>query len=179
MKQLVDITDSIKDLIDLINKGKKQHIVHLLSSLRSLIYYRDRSSNYDPLLLRLAAYNEVGLPVYTHELFPDVSLDESSFSISPHAKSLPSSFNTKMIDFQNYLESPFINIDGKLLSLLDFIGNAATTKSAAHFDQRIPRVIGAFDNIPVLHNITIFDRTIINLALLVIDMAQIVLKNKT
>lgn len=175
--QLIDIIDSLKDLINLVNKGKKQHIVHILASLRSLVYYRKgNSSNYDPLLLRLAAHSQVVLPVYTHKLFPDITLDDASFSISPNAQSIPSDFHTKMIDFQNYLELPSIKIDGNILSLLNFIGNAATTKSTAHFDQRIPKVIRAFDSIPVLHNLTIFDRTIINLALLVINIAQIVLK---
>ena len=99
--QLRSITSSMEDLLQLIYKGKTEHMMHILASLRSLIYYNDRNS-YDPLLFRLAAYQKVELPVYVNCTFPDSSWDGPSFSMVAFAQSRPTDINTKIIDFQEY-----------------------------------------------------------------------------
>lgn len=167
-EQLKETMASLEDLITLVIGGKKNHINGILAILRSLLYYND-GKNYDPLLLRIAAIKKVALPIYVNPYFEEHG-DDLFFSISSFASIISTGSNTKRMDFQEYLTSNTIVVNNELYSLLYFIGSASNTKSNAHFDQRIPKEIMAMNHVPTLNEVDIFNRIIIDLSKLAIDV---------
>jgi len=166
-KQLKDIIFSLKDLIDLVNHGKNAHINHILATLRSLLYFKNK--NYDPIFFRIAASKNIALPIYVNANYSD-SNSNTSFSLVDFATIDPSPSTTKCIDFQEYLTTATIISNHEPISLLNFIGMASTTSSTAHFDQRVPKEIHALGNIPIINNITIYNRMVMDLTMLVINL---------
>ena len=81
----------------------------------------------------------------------------------------------EMTDFQDFLEKPALFYDGQLISPLDLIEKAATTQSAAHFDQRSPVVIEGLKDTPVYLGRNILENHILDLAELVVKLGHYVL----
>jgi hypothetical protein len=174
-KQLDKAVTSLEKLIALSISDEGLYIEHILSSLRALLFFKEKSSNYDPLLLRLAAYKEIVLPIWVNPYFSEIN-DTTLLSISCPASINITGSNFKMIDFQEYLESNIIQSSGELLTPLQFIESSSTSRSTAHFDQRVPKTITNIDKVPILNNINSFNRIVLDLASLTVSVAKMILK---
>lgn len=181
-KQEEQFQKAIRSLESLINSSIQNeglHDEHILASLRSLLFYKEKSSNYDPLLLRLATYKEMSLPIWVNPSFSKIEDSTSlTLSVSCLASIKSTGCNFKMIDFQEYLESNFIKSCGNLLTPLQFIESSSTNRSTAHFDQRIPKTIINIDNAPIVNNKNLFNRILIELANLTVDVGKMIINKE-
>lgn len=176
--QLTKSIDSLEDLINEVSRGKTMHIDHILTTLRSLLFYNKSKSSYDPLLLRIASYKQMELPIYVNPSFILENNESSSFSISCPASMGRSDSNYKIIDFQEYLESNIIKSNNEQLTPLLFISKAANTMSSAHHDQRKPKSIAKFEKVTKINGVSTLDRVIVDLAILTVGIGEYILNYK-
>ncbi len=175
MEQLNKNIMALEELITAVTKGKTHFIDHIIANLRSLLFYKKGSKSYDPLLLRIATYKKIGLPVFVLQKFNKID-SSALFTVTHLASFHPNDANTTMIDFQEYLESTIIYSEKSFLTPLTFIENSATTKSIAHFDQRIPRTIHNFEELPIINNTEMFQYVTIHLASLTVQIGKYILQ---
>ncbi len=155
--QLSNRVQALQDMLNALYQGKKYYFEDIVANLRSLIFYKDMNKNYDPLLLRLAAFKKLSLPVY---IAPDEEESIQKFIASigdpPYFWSLnPAKFKpeipcVKMVDLQDYLENTVLFYGGRFISPLKLIEKLATTQSVAHFDQRVPKLTEGLKDTPVV-----------------------------
>lgn len=177
--QLRKRVQALEELLQAFRAGKTHFFEDILANLRSLLFYKSKSPNYDPLLLRIAAFKHMSLPVYVIPV--DDTLTKHITDKEPAIADLSSvSFEpvvpcVKKVDFQEFLEKPSLLYEGQQISPLSLIEQITTTQSTAHFDQRIPLVIKGLKDTPVLLGANILDHYICTLAELVVKLGQYVL----
>ena len=170
-------------MLQTFNAGKTYFFESILSTLRALICYKTGSNTLKPLLLRVAAFKEIALPVYVIPRDNEIgghadSLDNAAVFVSLGLATFePRIPNIKMIDFQEFLEKPALLHYGEFISPLDLIERAASTQSTVHFDQRSPIVLEALKDTPVFHGQNILKHHILSLAELVIKLGHYVLSS--
>lgn len=178
VQQLVARMDALKDLLKGYHSGKRFYLADILANLRSLIFYKDKSHTYDPLLLRVAAIKHSPLPVYVapesdkrQQLteIPQPTIDLFDFvSFEPVIPYI------KRIDFQDFLENPSLFYEGQKVSPLALIEMISTTQSTAHFDQRVCKIADALDDTPVTSGHNTLEFIIISLAEIVVNLGDFV-----
>lgn len=111
--QLRDRVQALQTMLAAFHEGKTCFFDDILSNLRSLVFYKDKSQ-YDPLLLRLAAFKKMPLPVYivpeqdeaaqhATGTEPPLIAGSGSASLEPQIPCV------RMVDFQEYLERPALH----------------------------------------------------------------------
>jgi len=177
--QLRERVQALVELLQGFRAGKTYFFEDILANLRSLVFYKNRSPNYDPLLLRVVAFKHMPLPVYV--IPADDALTEHITDSEPAIADFSSvSFEpvipcVKMVDFQEFLEKPTLLYEGQQFSPLAIIEKIATKQSAAHFDQTVPKVVEGLKDTPVLLGENILDHYILTLAELVAKLGHYVL----
>jgi len=154
--QLMERLRALEELVREFEKGKKFFFGDIAASLRSLLCYTSKGENFDPLLLRIAAFKEATLPVY----IPPKNEDLIDQTIA-NAKDIPEFFGLAcaavkpeipcilLVDFQEYLEGPSLFYKGEPISPLSLIRKVADTQSAAHFDQSVPKDVEGIKSTPL------------------------------
>ncbi|MEW6714726.1 MAG: hypothetical protein AB1306_06510, partial [Nitrospirota bacterium] len=142
------------------------------------------NKSYDPLLLRVAAFKKTPLPVY---VIP--KQDETMDQITAIVEKSPTVLNTgsasfearipwvKMVDFQEFLETPGLYYQEKPVSPLNLIEMVATTQSAAHFDQRVPCVIEGLKDTPIVFEHNTLKHYVVKLAELTVKLGHLILND--
>lgn len=177
--QLRKRVQALEELLQAFRAGKTHFFEDILANLRSLLFYKSKSPNYDPLLLRIAAFKHMSLPVYVIPV--DDALTKHITDSEPAIVDLSSvSFEpvipcVRKVDFQEFLEKPTLLYEGQQISPLAIIEKIATTQSTAHFDQRIPLVIEGLKDTPILFGANLLDHYILTLAELVAKLGHYVL----
>jgi hypothetical protein len=178
--QLRSRVQALQIMLAAFHQGKTCFLDDILSNLRSLVFYKDKSQ-YDPLLLRLAAFKKMPLPVYivpeqaeiaqhTTGVEPPLIVGSGSASFEPQIPWV------KMVDFQEYLESPALYCNGGPLSPLQLIREAANTQSSAHFDQSVPRIVEGLKDTPIIFGRNTLEQHIVELGELVVKLGHFVLE---
>jgi len=172
-------------MIDGVYHGKKYFFKDIVVNLRSLVFFKTKSKSYDPLLLRLATFKKVTLPIY---VVPDEGGQVKKFIMSmekrPHfwgsnfAKFEPRIPCIKMVDLQEFLEKPALLYEGEFISPLELIEKLGTKQSTAHFDQTVPRVIEDLKDTPTVFGYNSLGHFILSMAELVIKVGRFVLSKK-
>jgi hypothetical protein len=154
-EQLQHRVQALEDLLQSFREGKDYFFDDILANLRVLVFYKQGSKSYDPLLLRIAAFKQLTLPVYVipddeHLIEPLIDSTEdmprfAGFSLAMPYPEIPC---VKMVDLQDFLEKPVMFYEGQFLSPLELIEKAATKQSTAHFDQTVPQVIEGIRDTP-------------------------------
>jgi hypothetical protein len=177
-EQLRRRIQALEDLIQSFREGREYFYDDIIANLRSLVYYKPGNKNYDPLLLRIAAFKRLPLPVYVmpdHEDLAPSLVDSTRFAglnmVMPQAE-IPC---VKMVDFQNFLEEPAMFYEGALLSTLDLIEKVANKQSTAHFDQTIPHQIEGIQNTPRVFGYNSLEHYFLSLAEVVAAVGRHVL----
>ncbi len=143
-QQLRDRICAVDDLVTSYKAGRSYFFEDIVANLRSLLYYR-KGSQFDPLLLRIAAFRDRALPIYTigteedenvipkiiEEFKPALWLMGSVVGFEPI---LP---KCRMVDFQSFLEKDAFYCEGQRISVLGLIERVGNKQSTAHFDQTI------------------------------------------
>ena len=177
--QLRKRVHALEDLLQAFRAGKTYFFEDILANLRSLIFYKNKGSNFDPLLLRVAAFKHTPLPVYVmrgdHELTEHINDSKPVIAGSGLARFEPVIPWVKMIDFQEFLEKPALFYYDQFVSPLDLMEKIVSIQSTAHLDQRIPLVIEGLKDTPVLLGENILDYYILTLAELVAKLGHYVL----
>ncbi len=177
--QLRNRVQALVDLLQGFRAGKTYFFEDILANLRSLVFYKNKSPNYDPLLLRVVAFKHMPLPVYV--IPADDALTEHITDSDPAIADFSSvSFEpiipcVKMVDFQEFLEKPTLLYEGQQISPLALIEKIATKQSTAHFDQTVPKVVEGLKDTPVILGKNILDHYILILAELVVKLGHYVL----
>ena len=181
--QLKNRIISLSDLLKNYYSGKTYYLDDIVANLRSLLFYKKNSKNYDPLLLRIASYKEISLPVY---IMPDIdniakvliheAIHKPLFLGLNIAQLEPEIPCIMLVDFQEYLELPSLYYEGEEISPLSLIEKLATTRSTAHFDQRIPKDIRHIENSPIILGQNSLEYYMLSFAKLTIELGKIVLK---
>ncbi|MFC1694219.1 hypothetical protein ACFL1R_12015 [Candidatus Latescibacterota bacterium] len=184
-EQLRNRVLALQDLLHYFHEGKTYFFEDISANLRSLIFYKNKNPNYDPLLLRVAAFKKITLPVY---VMPEYEKHvQSQVADSDEALKLaglllvevkPKIPCVKMVDFQEFVEKPAIFYEGEFVSPLELIERIATTQSTAHFDQRVPRLIEGIKDTPIISGHNILEHYILTLAELVTKLGHSVLDAK-
>ena len=149
-EQVKELEDSIKALDHLYNEVFINHNDYLFSSiyaqLRTLLFWPDRNNkNYEPLLIRIAGFYDLPLPIYSK---PKESHDKNTINLVVSGRSFELSYNIAevdrkqvnwdLIDMQEWLDSCIIYKDiGSNYRLKDFIFDLSN-KWGAHNDQGLP-----------------------------------------
>lgn len=189
--QFHELEQAIRSLEKHLEVFKDDSNLLLLNSfpiLRSLLFWPDKKSkNYNPLLLRLAGYLELPLPVYAFKDWINKTSEDPLFkdSVRNQVHNYPSIKrrypNEELMDFQEWLNMEVIK-DTKagektIFRWKDIIFDGANTISSSHFDDDVPIFI---DN---LENLTEWGRSsLFNYLLTIIDVSIIfgkfILENK-
>lgn len=119
-------------------ENEKLLLFNILPILRSLLFWYKTSSNYNPLLLRLAGFLNHSLRVYSLsedavQDIPDFKNGEIQFLYLDSVSLNKLSSNHKLTDFQEWLIAKVI-FEKSEFSNKDIIGLAANTMSFTHFD---------------------------------------------
>lgn len=147
--------------------GRDAHLGFLAALLRSLLHWTKdaaRDPNYSPLLLRLASWSELPLPVYDDGI---VALPPAG-SNPPVGPGQPTPFSPPMfeltprvwsvVDLQQMLTKeafyvaipqPDGNLLGKRLSAKEIIFDFATSLGISHFDEDTPEFVDSLGGISV------------------------------
>lgn len=174
---------ALEDLLKAYQSGKSYFLEDITANLRSLIFYKVKSGNYDPLLLRLAAFNNLPLPIY---LFPLPMDDEPLVYDETHLKFASYGFAscepvtpwTRKADFQEFLEAPTLAYEQKQISPLELLEQISTKQSTAHFDQTISITVEKIANGPTFFASTnTIEYFIISLAKIVINLGHFILQH--
>ncbi len=177
--QLVGRLRALEELVQEFDKGKRCFFGDIVATLRSLLFYRSKGRNFDPLLLRIAAFKEATLPVY----IPPKNEDLIGQTIT-NAKELPEFFGLAcatiqpeipcilLTDFQEYLESPSLFYKGEPISPLSLIGRVADTQSTAHFDQSVPEDVEGIKSTPITFGKNHLEYYIMKLAELTLSLGK-------
>jgi hypothetical protein len=177
--QLVGRLRALEELVQEFDKGKRFFFGDIVATLRSLLFYRSKGRNFDPLLLRIAAFKEATLPVY----IPPKNEDLIGQTII-NAKELPEFFGLTcatiqpeipcilLTDFQEYLESPSLFYKGEPISPLSLIGRVADTQSTAHFDQTVPEDVEGIRSTPITFGKNHLEYYIMRLAELTLSLGK-------
>jgi len=184
-QQLFNSIEALGEMLQDYNAGKAYLFEPILASLRALVYYKIGNRTYDPLLLRIAAFKNISLPVY---LIPRENgirnltevLDNppviASLGMATFEPGIP---NVKMTDFQEFLEQPILAYNDKFISPLYLIERVASTQSTAHFDQRAPLVLEGLKDTQVFGGQNILKHHILSLAELVVKLGHHVLSSSS
>ncbi len=174
--QLASRMEALKELLKGYHSGKKFFLADILANLRSLIFYKEGSRTYDPLLLRVAAIRRAPLPVYgppaTDELQKLAADTRPRIALSDFISLEPAIPNVRQLDFQEFLESPSLIYDGQNVSPLALIEMVSTTQSTAHFDQRVCTIADALDDTPIFSGRNTLESFITNLAQIVLALGD-------
>lgn len=135
-KQLEARVQALGELIYGFHHGKRYFFEDIVANLRSSVFYKSKSETYDPLLLRIAAFKGITLPVY---VIPDDDNRIENLSKirheNPHfwgfafARFEPEIPCVKMVDLQEFLEKPAMLYQGEFISPLALIEKLGTTQS--------------------------------------------------
>lgn len=177
-KQLIERMDALEDLLRAYHSGKYYFLEDILANLRSLVFYKDKST-YDPLLFRVAAFKHSPLPVYVapaDDELTQVTSTQPTMAVSSSLSFEPVIPWVKNIDFQEFIEKPGILYEGQVVSPLELIEKISNTQSVAHFDQRVPIIVEGLKNTPVIFGHNFLESLIINLSEIVIKLGRFVLK---
>lgn len=180
-EQLFKSISALEQMLHDYNAGKTYFFEPILSFLRALVYYKSGSKNYDPLLLRIAAFKNIPLPVYVIPRKKGISDLSEVLDNPPVIASLgmatfePGIPNITMTDFQDYLEQPFLVSKDELVSPLILIERAANTQSTTHYDQGTPLVLEVLKDTPLVRGQNIFKQHILSLSELVVKLGHHVL----
>jgi hypothetical protein len=158
--ELNDALFSLDEHVKLTQKGRREFIWPSLNTLRALLYEDPRANygtrQYNPLLLRLAAQMEVGLPIYfkqiggraEHELLTLANIQKLElFFLSHTPTTRPSTSGMILADLQDWLNEPAV-IDGSKRpynDYEDFLSRGALSNSglihelasqhSSHYDE--------------------------------------------
>jgi hypothetical protein len=181
-KQLEVRVQALGELVYGFHHGKRYFFEDIVANLRASVFYKSKSGTYDPLLLRIAAFKGITLPVY---VIPDddnrVKILSKTRHENPHfwrfdfARFEPEIPCVKMVDLQEFLEKPAMLYQGEFISPLALIEKIGTTQSTAHLDQRIPHVIQDLKDTPVVFGYNSLEYYVISMADLIVKVANFVL----
>lgn len=180
--QLSNRLYALQDMLNALYQGRKYYFEDIVANLRSLIFYKGMSRSYDPLLLRLATFKNLSLPVYIAPGEED-SIQQFIAGIGdpPYfwglnaAKFKPEIPCVKMVDLQDYLENTVLFYNGQFISPLKLIEMLATTQSVAHFDQRVPKLTEGLKDTPVVFGYNTLEHYILLFAELITKVGTYVL----
>jgi len=180
-EQLKRRVQALEDLLQGFREGKSYFFDDILANLRALIFYKQGSKSYDPLLLRIAAFKHLTLPVY---VIPDIEgltkpltngTETPRFADFSLAMPYPELPCVKMVDLQDFLEKPTMFYEGQFLSPLELIEKAATKQSTAHFDQTASQVVEGIKDTPTVFGYNSFEYYCLSLAEVVVKLGRYVL----
>lgn len=142
-------------------KGERKEYLrrYILNHLRLLICWQGRRSTYSPLLFRIAAYSDLGLPIYgykkdyTDRSFDDIKgIQEQAVQTIkfPEAYINKSTPSMSIIDLQEWLDSLIYKNSQCGISLNDLMRDCSN-KIASHNDRDLSESFITFEQ-------TIFDK---------------------
>lgn len=189
-EQFVELSNNIKSLSEIYDATFNQHKEYLLpnlyTSLRSLLFWADdpRNRSYNPLLLRLAAFLQLPLPVYAvpnspkkFEEAPPVIKEVLLILKNPMAFTHIRQQGQCIMDIQEWLNSriyidPNNNSEYKLRELIRDSANIW----GAHSDEGIPVVLDYMRKTKIISDEVILI-ILKNAVEVTIDSGMFVLKN--
>lgn len=153
--ELLDVANNLEDIFNNWISGKSYLIMSILSILRSLLCHKIVEKNvnrttYNPLLLRVASYRSLPLPVYARpvkEDIPENILELLSKNTLSHltineATLTKTSNNQILMDFQEWLNGEVIISYGDkkpfFYSINQILLDSSNTLGASHFDTNVP-----------------------------------------
>ena len=182
-EQLSNSILALGEMLQDYNAGKAYLFEPILSSLRALVYYKIGNKKYDPLLLRIAAFKNMSLPVYVSPREKGITDLTGILDDSPEIASMsratfePRIPNIIMTDFQDYLEQFILASKDEFVSPLVLIERAANTQSMTHYDQRTPLVLEVLKDTPLFSGQNLLKQHILSLAELVVKLGHHVLSS--
>lgn len=177
VRELLDVTNNLEAIFKSWISGKSYLIMSILSILRSLLCHKiveikPNRTTYNPLLLRVASYKALALPVYArrvNEDIPDNILELSKDTLSHVTRNIASltktSNNQILMDFQEWLNGEvIISYEDKkplLYSVNQILMDSSNTLGASHFDTNVPLKLDFLKNAKIL-NIDLLNNLVFN-----------------
>lgn len=155
VRELLDVANNLEDIFNNWISGKSYLIMSILAILRSLLCHKIVEKNvnrttYNPLLLRVASYRSLPLPVYARPVNEDIpenileilSKDTLSHLTINEATLTKTSNNQILMDFQEWLNGEVIISYGDkkpfFYSINQILLDSSNTLGASHFDTNVP-----------------------------------------
>jgi hypothetical protein len=178
-QQLSGRIEALKGLLKDYLSGNKYYFADIVANLRALVLYKEKSQ-YDPLLLRIAAIKHLPLPIY---VLPERKREETQLfdtiqpiiAVSDIVSFDPITPNTMNIDFQEFLESPSLFYQGQAVSPLTLIEMISTAQSTAHFDQRVSKIADALNDTPIVSGQNTLEYFVIGLSEVIVRLGDCVI----
>jgi hypothetical protein len=167
-EQKRELEESIMSLVDLHNDvfiaNKRYKLADIYSLLRRLLFWPDETDKnkiYSPLLIRVAGYENLPLPVYATPSKNSVKdLAKIQIVIQIQIDNQMASTNQKdermiIMDLQEWLSQPIITTKNKIYRVKDLLFDSANSWGA-HNDQSIPFFLDKTRNINILSDNFLF-----------------------
>ncbi len=151
MEELSNSIESLQSHQVTFQEKENLYLANILPILRTLLFWPDGKglgSIYNPLLLRIAGYYDLPLPVYVMSDRLKETMDNPLFSgaITHRTLNVPSLIqkhsNEKLLDIQEWLEMEILidrnDSSPKAYRWKDLIFEGANSSSFTHFDTDIP-----------------------------------------
>jgi len=173
--ELENETKFLRSLLPAVQTGQTHLAYKLAASLRALLFWKLRGlsldQNYNPLLLRVASWRHLALPVFAHSgdgpKTPAV-VTQAAYRVMQNCPEMGRKVTTQtLMDVQQWLEIPVLDCE---LNAKDVIAQTANTLGGAHFDPGVPeqldhfRQFHAFEKSALATYLVEVARTVINLA---------------